>query len=336
MIDSAEIEPVALLILARLLVAKGPGATLATLSKDVGPLLGEGASAPIGRAIEALEQAGRVARSRKGRSTVIGLTDAGRRAVLETLGLEELPPKTTWSKLKSNHLAARALGLPAPKGDAARRFGTAGGFEAAALKARHDLPIGDFPTKAQATDALLWKLLGFATAEKFSVAALKRAVLAREAGEPAPKGDAAAIKRIVAKGVGARRETPTELREAAIRGWAGGGDGEAETPAVATAPARPALDLDGFARRALQAARTCPTGRFGADKVFIAHVWRALRDDPEIGGMGLDEFKRRLAEANQARRLDLSRADLVEAMDPDDVRSSEVAHQGARFHFVRI
>ena len=35
--------------------------------------------------------------------------------------------------------------------------------------------------------------------------------------------------------------------------------------------------------------------------------------------MGLDGFKQRLAEANNARRLDLSRADMVEAMDPDDV-----------------
>ena len=52
--------------------------------------------------------------------------------------------------------------------------------------------------------------------------------------------------------------------------------------------------------------------------------------------MGLDGFKGRLAEANNARLLDLSRADMVEAMDPDDVRLSEVPYLGAVFHFVRI
>ncbi len=40
--------------------------------------------------------------------------------------------------------------------------------------------------------------------------------------------------------------------------------------------------------------------------------------------------------ANNARLLDLSRADLVQAMDPDDVRLSEVNYLNATFHFVRI
>jgi hypothetical protein len=52
--------------------------------------------------------------------------------------------------------------------------------------------------------------------------------------------------------------------------------------------------------------------------------------------MDLKSFKQRLTEANHARLLDLSRADLVEAMNPDDVRQSEAAYQGATFHFVRI
>ena len=42
-------------------------------------------------------------------------------------------------------------------------------------------------------------------------------------------------------------------------------------------------------------------------------------------------FKTRLAEANNARLLDLSRADLVQAMDPEDVQLSEVSYLNATF-----
>jgi hypothetical protein len=52
--------------------------------------------------------------------------------------------------------------------------------------------------------------------------------------------------------------------------------------------------------------------------------------------MDLPAFKQRLAEANNARLLDLSRADLVQAMDPDDVHLSEVTYLNAVFHFIRI
>jgi hypothetical protein len=70
--------------------------------------------------------------------------------------------------------------------------------------------------------------------------------------------------------------------------------------------------------------------------VFVVHVFRVLSHDPVFAAMGLDGFKRRLAEANNARRLDLSRADLVEAMDPDDVDLSRVTYFGSEYHFVRI
>jgi hypothetical protein len=44
----------------------------------------------------------------------------------------------------------------------------------------------------------------------------------------------------------------------------------------------------------------------------------------------------RLVEANHAGLLHLSRADLVQAMDPADVRESEASYLGAPFHFIRI
>ena len=95
-------------------------------------------------------------------------------------------------------------------------------------------------------------------------------------------------------------------------------------------------DLREFSRKVLAAARACPTGRYGDNKIFIVHVWRALQNDPDFQGTELFVFKQRLAEANNARLLDLSRADLVQAMDPEDVQLSEVCYLNATFHFIRI
>ncbi len=86
----------------------------------------------------------------------------------------------------------------------------------------------------------------------------------------------------------------------------------------------------------VEVARSSPSGRFGDDRIFVIHVWRALQNDPAFISIGLEDFKRRLAEANNARLLNLSRADMVEAMDPEDVRLSEIVHLGASFHFVRV
>ena len=43
-----------------------------------------------------------------------------------------------------------------------------------------------------------------------------------------------------------------------------------------------------------------------------------------------------LIEANRLGHLRLSRADLVEAMDRNELAASEIAHENATFHFVRI
>ncbi len=91
-----------------------------------------------------------------------------------------------------------------------------------------------------------------------------------------------------------------------------------------------------LAERVKAAARACSTGRYGDNKVFIVHVWRMLQSDPDFAEMGLDRFREFLAAANNARLLDLSRADLVQAMDPEDVRMSEVSYLNATFHFIRI
>ncbi|MDI1480394.1 hypothetical protein [Polyangium sp. y55x31] len=92
---------------------------------------------------------------------------------------------------------------------------------------------------------------------------------------------------------------------------------------------------DAFAKQVLAAARASKTGRFGSGKVFISHVLQQLEHDGfRVGNE--EAFKARLVSAHRQQLLSLSRADLVEAMDPKDVDASETAYLSATFHFVRI
>lgn len=93
------------------------------------------------------------------------------------------------------------------------------------------------------------------------------------------------------------------------------------------------LSDDDFGKKVQQVADAHTHG-FGDNKVFIADVFDKLKEeDPTLSE---DDFKRRLLESHAANRLDLSRADLVQAMHPDDVSRSETKHPaGAEFHFIQ-
>jgi hypothetical protein len=84
----------------------------------------------------------------------------------------------------------------------------------------------------------------------------------------------------------------------------------------------------------LRAADAVVDGWFGDRKVFVSAVWDQLRRDPCWAGLGLAGFKADLVAAHRAGRLTLARADLVAAMDPALVAASEIAVDGASFHFV--
>jgi hypothetical protein len=110
----------------------------------------------------------------------------------------------------------------------------------------------------------------------------------------------------------------------------------AEDALPATTPPPAVFDLAGFAAEVQAAADREQEGRFGTRKVFIASVWRRLREAPSsrCTDMDLDAFKRHLVAANRADLLGLHRADLVPLMDPDLVRTSEIAYGNATFHFI--
>jgi hypothetical protein len=89
-----------------------------------------------------------------------------------------------------------------------------------------------------------------------------------------------------------------------------------------------------FAEAVLRAADAVVDGWFGDRKVFVSAVWDQLRRDPRWAGLGLAGFKAELVAAHRAGALTLARADLVAAMDPALVAASEIAVDGASFHFV--
>jgi DNA-binding HxlR family transcriptional regulator len=338
-------SPVELLTLARLLVAGEKGENRAKLGTDLKPLV-EGR---LDRAVEDLESAGAIDRvqDKKGKPTAkLALTEEGRRVALEALGLEHLPPKTTWAKLKSSYLVALALG---------RRGQPIANPKVEILRARYSLELGEKPTIKQASDATAAKLLGLEPGQPFNAESILRKLL-KDAGinlppgakpSPASIGEALfqrelggssaknSLDLIASKSVGARNQQAAELGSAILRTWIDRSKRAADSPAPTASEPR-GQTLENFAQRVVESARTSPTGWFGNAKVFISHVWRNHQSDPAFEGIDQATFKLALLEAHRARLLELGRADLVDAMDPADVRESATPYQNVVYHFVRI
>lgn len=299
----AQLSAIGLLCLARLLPPGDKGEARDKIAKDLAPLIPSHAN-HLNSTLETLEAAGLIALVKKGKTEKLTITAEGRQLALKTLGLEELPPKTTWAKLKSPYLLAKALNV-----EDAPRVGKAPGLKAELLRAQYGLELDRKPTIKQATNALSGKLFGLGPDQPFTMdaivstllhregillragqkpnlKAIQDALLRREAGEANAKNP---LDLIVIKSVGARNNKPAELGDAAIRSWVA----NAEVDAV---DAEIPFDLAAFARRVLEAARSSPSGWFGDAKVFISHVWKALDHDPAFHGMNQEAFKSRLIE----------------------------------------
>jgi hypothetical protein len=94
--------------------------------------------------------------------------------------------------------------------------------------------------------------------------------------------------------------------------------------------------LADFAAAVRAAARRPTVTRFHDDRAFIGSVWEHMLEDGQAGGMSLAEFKSRLIAAHRGGLLRITRADLVGAMDPDELERSEARYQDATFHFVAL
>jgi len=301
--------------------------------------------------LAALETAG-LAR-RKARNG-LELTSQGRAHALAWLGVKRLPDGTSWKKLKNTHLLARVLELPPSNGNLAR-LGTADGMRAVLVQKQLGGETPGSKSLTQVRDALCWKQLGVDTDRPFTLAAVQAVLLARALRASREAEPTQAMRQLAAKSVGAKRSDADSLRLAALRSWLVPSSEPVTVPPAPstsqssrnvlatppdpayfdTVPPAPAREeLRTFAERVQQAARSSASGHFGEDKIFISHVWRILRG--QVQGLDEQTFKSRLVEANRARFLSLSRADLVEAMNPADVADSETRYLGATFHFIAL
>jgi hypothetical protein len=301
------------LFLVRLLAAGKTRLRPAAVRQDVSKLF---SSPPTGEEWEAVE--GELAAAGLLTASPLRLTEPGRAQALAFLGLESLPPRSTWKTIQSRYLVPKALGVGPAAADTRNRLQGEDGLAAFLLRAHFDLPPGA-QTLAKAVDALA------------------RKTLSDLAGSPQPLTLKQLKKQLPRTVTGARGGGVNGLREAVLRRWlnapvAPPGPGPAPDGRADVA----AFDLPAFAATVRALGRDSPTGRFGDNKVFISHLWRRMSGEPGLPRLDLPAFKQRLVEASLKGLLTLSRADLVEAMDPDNVRESETPYLNTFFHFVLV
>jgi hypothetical protein len=311
------VNAVADLLLVRMAL---PNATPKKIREDLGKLVAGGMSAAaLDELRSELAQAGLLTKTKR---NTFALSEAGRERGLQFLGVAELPPGTSWSKVTARYLFPKAAGLSA---NAAAKLDKGDKLTAFVLKQKYGLATGAGATVSQVAEAIACKELGFS--EETTLDGLLCALLSRLMGaERLTK--ASLVKQLPLFETGLTVASAEAVRRKVVRDWLGG--------APVSSPGEP-FDLSAFAAtvRAL-AADSRPQDRFHLNKVFIAALWRASQREPSLQHFSLAEFKQRLIEANLQNLLHLSRADLVPAMDPQLVADSETVYLNATFHFVLL
>lgn len=320
------------LLLARLLPATKQPHKPQKVRADVGRFFRQPpADEPWQDLVDGLVEAGLLTRG------PLELTAAGRARALAFLGIAALPPRCQWKQVRTKFLLPKVLGLDPAAEATKKRFNRSENVAAILLKQRFDLPGGANSTLGQMLEMLVCRELGFP--ESTTLAQVKRLVLSRLSRSEKPLSTRELNSKAPRALLGAKKGGMAGLADLLLDGWA---DGTAQStprllPDTTTEePAREEFDLPAFAVTVKAAARDCPTGRFGDNKVFINHVWRRLRGESSFPALDLPAFKEKLVEANNARLLTLSRADLVEVMNPADVQESRTSYLNAEFNFILV
>lgn len=251
----------------------------------------------------------------------LALTERGRARLAQALGLRALPEAPTWAQFRRRYLPRLFLQLP--------ESSAAPNCAAAVLAQRLGVPYDGRSTPARVADAWLASTLGL---QKLSLEELRKKLLARELGLPERRTTKELLNIGIAKLSDAPKGEASVVLDALTRRWLLD-EPEARAPAPSTPPPREALGR--FVRRVQQAADSPEARHFGPEKVFIGSVWQALAAEPDMARLGEIGFKRLLVEAHRQGSLVLAPADLVAAMDPRDVRSSETKHHNATYHFIQ-
>jgi hypothetical protein len=249
----------------------------------------------------------------------LALTERGRAQLARALGLRSLPEAPSWAQFRRKYLPRLFLELP--------ESSAVPNCAAAVLAERLGVPYDGRSAPARVADAWLANTLGL---QKLSLDELRKKLLARELGLPERRTTAELYRLAATQLADAPKGDPNSVLDALARRWL---LGEVDAPARDSSPPQQALGH--FVRRVRQAADSAQARHFGPEKVFIGSVWQALAAEPDMARLGEEGFKRLLVEAHRSGSLVLARADLVAAMDPRDVRSSETKHHNATYHFIQ-
>lgn len=267
-----------------------------------------------------------------GRRNSFAVTPAGRERAARFLGLEQMPRQLRWDQAVARHLFPQAAGLPAEQ---AAKLSSGDKLAALVVRAKYRLPTAPGGTLAKALEALVCQQVGHP--EETTLAGLLRAVLSRAVGAGGRLTKAQLLRQVPLYDTGLPSGTAAAVRRKLVADWLTAGGAAVPAAADAPAAAEEPFDLPAFAHTVLTLARVSPPAdRFHDTKVFIAPLWRSSQREPNFPRLTLPQFKRKLVEANREGLLHLSRADLVQAMDPRLVTESETTHLTATFHFVRL
>ncbi len=275
----------------------------------------------------------------KGKRNTFALTAAGRERALRFLGIAELSAKTNWGKVIASYLFPKAAGLSA---EAAAKLDSGDKLSALILRRKYGLSAGAGATVNQILQAIACKELG---SDESTLEGLLCAVLSKLIGsERLTKAKLA--KQLPLFGTGLTTASADAIRRKIVRDSlvlktaqatdSPGASSSEKSESLESQPVPP-FDLDAFAGALCTlAAKSPPQDRFHDNKVFIAPLWRTSQNDENFPRLSLMEFKKRLIEANSKHLLHLSRADMVQAMDPQLVSESETPYLNATFHFVLL
>jgi len=254
---------------------------------------------------------------------------------------ELLAGTADWSKVASMALPAHALGWRWDDKRVRARLKKREMWAAAIVARDYGLlaeGVGP-PSASDVADAIVWRSLQLPGKPGRIPGPVRNLFLCRLVDTKTAEWKRSLVQ-VATRAAAAPRAELNAIRDGVVKAWLAGRTWTKQdrqvplgvrAPAVAQGapPLPPGEDLEDFAEHVRDAARHARSGVFGDRKVFISAVWRDLGAPPS-----LEDFKKRLVEANRKGLLRLHRADLVEEMDPGEVAASATRYLDATFHFV--
>jgi hypothetical protein len=260
------------------------------------------------------------------RNTVLDRDALGRRLVPASAA-------STWKQLCDRVLPALGLGIGPADLKTHSRLSSRDAWAAAIVSRALGLwTHGAPPTMPALCDQFAWQRLGLVGKAKRLPAEVRALCLQRElATTPAPVDRL--LRLLAARELATPRTELRSLRDALVRRWLEVQPLGAAAPRVAAPGADPAVARE-FVSDLRLAVANVRHGSFGDRKVFISAAWSELRTASGWADISLQDFKAQLLHAHRAGQVALARADLVGAMDAQQVALSETLAEGASFHFV--